>query len=83
MVRFGIVQPGFCVDGAREMVVQVAALGHASQKSTQRERAGGARLLHVGGGLLLRCAGLRGRCRKHCEENGNQQSKLPWRAARA
>ena len=75
VVRGGIAQPGFRVDGAAEMVVQVTTLGHAGKKGVQGERAGCACLLHAGCGLLLRRDDLRMRGKKD-KQKGKQQSKL-------
>jgi hypothetical protein len=75
----GIAEPGFGIDGASEMVVEIAAFGHASEEGTQSERASGARLLHVGCGLLLRRTDLHtglGWRGKKLKQNGKQQSKL-------
>jgi hypothetical protein len=44
----GIAEPGFGIDGAGEMAVEIAAFGHTGKEGTQRERARGARLLHIG-----------------------------------
>jgi hypothetical protein len=62
------------------MAVQVTALGHASEKRAQSERAGRTRLFHTGCGLLLRRARLRVRWEK-MKQKGQQQSKLREAAA--
>jgi hypothetical protein len=62
------------------MAVQVTALGHASEKRAQSERAGRTRLFHAGCGLLLRRVRLRVRWEK-MKQKGQQQSKLREAAA--
>jgi hypothetical protein len=75
VVDGGIAQKCFCVDCACEVIVQIAALGHALKKRVKRKRTRGTRLLHGGCGLLLRRMDLR-MCRKKLRQSDNQQSKL-------
>src|ERR1700733_13995638 len=78
MILSGFANPGFGVDGAHQMIVQIAALRHAGEESPEFERIGASDFERACGAefaACLRCKASMSLCPGGCGEDGCKGKK--------